>query len=260
MVTLNEQKYPQFERLHILRAEALASLRERAFDVFPLYLRDCGNGVVSGCDFTTTKTLVTLRPGLILHDEFLYFLREPMSVEYAPTEEYVLMKLIFEPPTVTENFLQRGVRITLSANMNLSHDEMEVCRFKLKRGAILRTKYTDFIDMTTEFDTVNFINAPHAAPGGSTLSPAVLKMFASEAKNYALNSEDFSFCLAALSGKILNADQIAFYVERKLKIDLPSIDNQTLYENLCTILQEIKNGGRRELLTSRRRRREIMVE
>ena len=257
---MNEQKYPQFERLHILRAEALASLRERAFDVFPLYLRDCGNGIVSGCDFETTKTLVTLRPGLILHDGFLYFLREPMSVEYAPTEEYALLKLIFEPPTVTENFLLRGVRMILSSDMNLTPDEMEVCRFKLKRGAILRTKYTDFVDMTTEFDTVNFINAPHAAPSGSTLSPAVLQMFASEAKNYALDSEDFSFCLAALSGKILTSEQIAFYVERKLKIELPDRDNQTLYDNLCRILQDIKNGGRRELLTSRRRRREIMVE
>ena len=257
---MNEQKYPQFERLHILRTEALCSLRERAFDVFPLYLRDCSDGIVSGCDFVTTKTLVTLQPGLILHDNFLYFIHEPMSVEYWPTEEYAILKLIFEPPTLTENFLQRDVRITLSAEMSLATNEMELCRFKLKRGAILRTKYTDFFDMATEFDTVNLINAPHAAFGGSTLSPAVVKMFASEARNFALDSQDFSFCLAALSGNILNADQIAFYVERKLKIELPARDNQTLYDKLCTILQDIKNGNRRELVTARRRRREIMVE
>lgn len=257
---MNEQNYPQFERLHILRTEALCSLRERAFEVFPLYLRDCSDGIVSGCDFVTTKKLITLQPGLILHDNFLYFIREPMSVEYWPTEEYAILKLIFEPPTVTENFLQRGVKIALTADMNLSPDEMELCRFKLKRGAILRTKYTDFIDMSTEFDTVNLINAPHAAIGGATLSPAILQMFASEAKNFVLDSQDFNFCLAALSGKTLNVEQITFYVNCKLKIELTARDNRTLYENLCKILQDIKNGGRRELLTARRRRREIMVE
>ncbi|MBR1645961.1 MAG: hypothetical protein IJ685_04195 [Selenomonadaceae bacterium] len=257
---MNEQKYPQFERLHILRAEALCSLRERAFDVFPLYLRDCSDGIVSGCDFVTTKNLVTLQPGLILHENFLYFIQEPMSVEYWPTEEYALLKLIFEPPTLTENFLQRNVRINLSAEMQLAPNEMELCRFKLKRGAILRTKYTDFFDMATEFDTVNLINAPHAAVGGATLAPEILRTFASEAKNFELDSEDFSFCLAALSGKILNVDQIAFYVERRLKIELTARDNQTLYENLCKILSDIKNGNRRELLSPRRRRREIMVE
>ena len=112
-------------------------------------------------------------------------------MKYSPTEEYALMKLIFEPPILTENFLQRNVRIILSADMTLAKNEMELCRFKLKKGAILRTKYTDFFDMATEFDTVNLINAPHSAVGGSTLSPAILRTFALEAKNFALNSEDF---------------------------------------------------------------------
>ena len=81
-----------------------------------------------------------------------------MSVHYVPTEEYILLKLIFEPERKTELFLKREIRIELSADMNLAANEMELCRFKLKKGAILRTKYTDFFDRATEFDTVNTIN------------------------------------------------------------------------------------------------------
>ena len=256
---MNEQKYPQFERLHILRTEALCAVRNCAFETLPLYLSGYGAGIVSGCDFVTTKDLITLNAGLILHDNFLYRITEPMSVHYEPTEEYILLKLIFEPARKTELFLQRDIRIELSADMNLAANEMELCRFKLKRGAILRTKYTDFIDRSTEFDTVNTINAPHSAIGGSTLSPDILRAFASEAKNFSLDAEDFSFCLAALSG-VLNAEQISFYVERRLKIELPDRDNQTLYDKLCLILQDIKSGGRREIFSARRRRKEIMLD
>ena len=258
---MNEQKYPQFERLHILRTEALCSIRDRAFDTLPLFFEDYGNGIISGCRPITTTNLITLGAGVILHNNFLYLIKEPMSVEYSPTEEYMLMKIIFEPELVTENFTQRNVNLILTPNLNLSEFEMEICRFKLKKGAVLRTNYTDFFDRATEFDTVNIINVPYAAKGGSTLNPEILRAFADDAKNFSLDNEDYNFCLAALSGKILNSAQIVFYIERRLKIELPApVTNQTLYENLCLILQEIKSGRRRETFSTRRRRREIMVE
>ncbi len=258
---MNEQKYPQFERLHILRTEALCSIRDRAFDTFPLLFENYGGGIISGCRPITTSNLITLSEGIIFHNNFLYLINAPMNVEYSPTEEYMMMKLIFEPQLETENFVQRNVSMILTPNLNLSENEMEICRFKLKKGAVLRTNYTDFFDRATEFDTVNTINAPYAAVGGSTLSPEILCAFADDAKNFELEFEDYNFCLAALSGNILNSAQIVFYIERRLKIELPAqINNQILYEHLCLILQEIKNGRRREIIGTRRRRREIIVE
>ena len=79
---MNEQKYPQFERLHILRTEALCSIRDRAFDTLPLFFENYGNGIISGCLPITTANLITLSAGVILHNNFLYLIKEPMSVEY----------------------------------------------------------------------------------------------------------------------------------------------------------------------------------
>ena len=258
---MNEQKYPQFERLHILRTEALCSIRDRAFDTLPLLFENYGNGIISGCKLFTTPKLITIGEGIILHDNFLYLIKDPMNVEYSPTENYMLLKIVFLPALETENFTQRNVEIILTPDLNLSEYEMELCRFKLKKGAVLRTNYTDFFDRATEFDTINTVNVPYAAVGGSTISPEIICAFANDAKNFSLETEDFNFCLAALSGKILNVAQIKFYIERRLKIELPApLNNQILYEHLCLILQEIKSGRRREVIGARRRRREIMLE
>lgn len=257
---MNEQNYPQFERLHVLRTAALCSIRDRAFDIFPLFMEHYGDGIISGCNPVTTPDTITLSAGIILYNNFFYLIKEPMSVEYAPTENYMMMKIIFEPELETENFIQRNVSVILTDDMNVASNEMEICRFKLKKGAVLRTTYTDFFDRVTEFDTVNTINVPYAAIGGQTLSPEILRDFAKEAKDFDLTDEDFRFCFAALNGRRISAEQISFYIERRLKIALTAPTNQTLYENLCLILREIKSGGRREILGQRRRRREIMVE
>ena len=257
---MNEQKYPQFERLHILRTEALCSIRDRAFDTFPLFMENYGDGIISGCRPITTSNTITLSTGIILYNKFFYLIKEPMSVEYSPTEEYMMMKIIFEPELETENFTQRNVNLTLSHDMEISSNEMEICRFKLKKGAVLRTTYTDFFDRVTEFDTVNTVNVPYAAIGGHTLSPEVLIDFATEARNFELSVEDFQFCLEALSGRRISSAQISLYIEHRLKIILISPTNQILYDNLCKILSEIKNGRKREIISTRQRRREIMLD
>lgn len=257
---MNEQKYPQFERLHILRTEALCSLRDRAFNVFPLFMENFSDGIISGCRMLTTPTRITLNQGMILHNGFVYLIQETMSLEYAPTENYMMMKLIFTPPLETENFTQRNVNLILTDNMTLTDNEMEICRFKLKRGAVLRTRYTDFFDRATEFDTVNIINTPYAAVGGSTLAPEILRDFATEAKDFSLDAMDFNFCLTALNGAVMNVAQISFYVEHRLKIKLRETTNQILYDNLRQILSEIKDGNRREIVGTRRRRKEIMLD
>lgn len=257
---MNEQKYPQLEKLHILRTETLVSMRDRAFDTFSLYLENFGNGIVSGCRPVTTKDSITLSAGVILYNKFLYLIQEPMSVDYSPTDELEIMKIIFVPEIMTENFIQRGVKLELTHDLDLADNEMELCRFKLKKGAILRTNYTDFFDRATEFDTINTVNVLQAAPNGTTILPEITKHFAESASKYDLEPEDFTFCLAALSGEIISADQIAFYIERRLKINLPDKKNQTLYDNLCLILQDIQGGRLREIIGGRNRRREIIVE
>ena len=257
---MNEQKYPLLEELHVLRTSALCSIRDRAFDSLPLYYEDYSEGIVSGCRLRTNQDTITIQPGIVRHGGFMYFLREPMGVSYRPTDEYRMLKLKFGMPEESENFQIRDLHLNLTDNMELQADEMELCRFKLKAGAVLRTKYVDLFDYETEFDTVNFINSPYAAIGRSTLHPAILAAFAREAIQCELEPLDQAFCMAALQKISLSYDQISFYLMHRLKREQEDWDNLGLYRGLCMALQEIQGGGSRGIHRARRGRREVLVD
>ena len=256
---MNEQKYPQLERLHILRTEALCSIRDRAFETLPLYLNSYSDGIVSGCQLITNRDSITLREGIIRHDNFLYLITEPMSIAYEPTNELMLLKIIFNPPLETENFIERGVELELSTNVEISDSEMELCRFKLKKGAVLRFKYTDFFDRATEFDTINIISCPYSSIGASTISPDITTAFALACVDYELDPIDYQFCLAALSGTIMTAEQLKFYISHRLNIESENWSNAQIYDYLCLILEDITEGSKRIIKGANRRRREVFI-
>ena len=160
----------------------------------------------------------------------------------------------------SENFLLRSVRLEISDDMSLKGDEMELCRFKLKSGAVLRTKYVDFFDRVTEFDTVNAISCPYAAVGRSTLLPEIVAAFARDAMGYRLEPLDQAFCLAALQHVSISYDQISFYLQHRLQTEPQEWDNMGLYNGLCMALREIQGGSQREIRNTRRGRREVLVD
>ncbi|MBR2216544.1 MAG: hypothetical protein IJ849_12435 [Selenomonadaceae bacterium] len=257
---MNEQRYPLLEDLHVLRTAALTSIRDRAFDALPLYYAEYSDGIVSGCGISINRDSLTVEPGIVRHGGFMYFLRQPMPLTYAPTEEYMILKLRFGMPQETESFLERSLRLVLSPDMDVHPDEMELARFKLKSGAILRTKYTDFFDRVTEFNTVNVIHSPYAAIGRSTLHPEVVAAFAKEAAAYQLEPLDEAFCLAALQNLPVAYEQVAFYLRRRLKQDTAEFDNEGLYQGLCQVLREVQTGGRIAMGRAHRARREVYVD
>ena len=257
---MNEQNYPLLEDLHVLRTATLVSIRDRAFDSLPLYYENYSDGIVSGCRLKTSRDTISLLPGIVRYGGFMYFLREVMQVRYMPTEEYCLLKLKFSMPEDSENFRKRCVTMELSPDMIVKDDEIELARFKLKAGSVLRTKYVDFFDRVTEFDTINSVYCPYAAIGRSTVAPEIVSSFAKEASAYNLEPLDLTFCLAALSKMPLSYEQISFYLQQKLSVPGEDWDNMGLYNGLCTVLRQIQNGGEREIRRMNNRRREVFVD
>lgn len=256
----NQQRIPKFEALHILRQSMLCDVRDRAFDTLPLLYQDYSDGIISGCRMMTTKETITVQPGLIKHAGFIYYLQEPMTIAYRPTDEYAILKLRFAAPTEQQGAMVYELDLDLTNDLTLTPDEMELCRFKLKRGSILRVNYVDFFDRTTEFDTVNNIYAPYAAVGKSTLSPDITQAFAREASKFTLTEFDRQFCLTALTGQPMSAEAIGFYICQRLQQEEQEWDNASLFDGLTRVLDEIRPAGLRECRRERRRRREVLVD
>ncbi len=258
---MNGQIFPLFEQAHVLRTTMLTALRDYAYEYGRLIHEDYSDGIVSGCHITTTRDTITLNRGVIRYLGHLYLITEPLSLTYAPTDEWMIFKLEFKDEARKNGYIYREVEIAFSNNLHLVHAEIELCRFKLQAGASLRINYVDFADRNTEFDTVNMIYAPFAAREKSSISPDITYAFAKEAMTFTLDSVDTAFCLQALNAKeAMNREVILLYIATKLKKAFAEYDNLEIFEALRAILQNIKNGGERELLRGYRQRRQVIVD
>ena len=258
---MNGQVFPLFENAHVLRTAMLTALRDYAYEYGRLVHEDYSDGIVSGCNITTTVDTITLNRGVIRYMGNLYLITEPLSLAYYPTDNWTVFKLEFKDEARKDGYIYREVETALSGNLELGKEEMEMCRFKLQAGARLRMKYVDFADRNTEFDTVNTICAPFAALGASSLSPDITRAFAREAAVYALDPADTTFCLQALNAKeALNREAILLYTATRLKKTFTDCSNQEIFEALLTVLNQIKGNGERELSRVARQRRQVIVD
>ena len=259
---MNEQNYPRFEQMHVLRTEALISLRDRAYDLLPYYLEDFSDGIVNGCRIEVSKDVLTVGRGVVKYNGFWYLIKKPMSIEYQPTEEYAVLRFKFLMPEEGETTTRYQVGMTLTPELESAPDEIELGRFKLKAGAILRTKYVDFNDRMTEFNTLHEIYRPQAARGDSTIPAEITMAFAKEAMAYELeNPLDIAFCQEALRGAPICRDQLKFYLYRRLKLEESEEWNPLqVYNWLVEALGLIEQGGDRDVSRVRRKRREVLVD
>ena len=69
------------------------------------------------------------------------------------------MKAEFSEDETNLDYKAYRVRFFLDEEMELGENQIEMCRFYLREGSVLRDSYKNFADMSTEYDTVNLICA-----------------------------------------------------------------------------------------------------
>jgi len=258
---MNGQVFPLFEYAHILRTPMLTELRDYAFEYGRLMSEGFSDGIVSGCAITTTADTITLNRGVIRYGGQMYLMVEPITLTYQSTDIWAVFKLEFKDESRQGGYIYRAVEATISGNLELRREEMELCRFKLQRGAHLRMRYVDFADRNTEFDTVNSIYAPYSAYEKNSISPEITRAFAREALTWQAQPLDEMFILQALNAKTaLNRETILYYIAARLKKPFADCDNLEIFRALQTILQTLQSGDERELTREVRRQRHIIVD
>ncbi len=125
----------------------------------------------------------------------------------------------------------------------MGENQMEMCRFYLREGSVLRDSYKNFADMSTEYDTINLICATVAGIGEKTLHPLVVKQFGEEiwnAKEKETFDLAFSYMIASSKGKI-ERQAIIRYLQGKgrkeSEKDLSAWDNNMIYAEMERILR-----------------------
>lgn len=255
--------FPLFGRNRIMKKEYLWSLRDYSFGFMKVQYDEYSDGILSGCSLSVQGNQIIIGPGMAKKDDFVYLFPIAQNVSYCPTEVYTSLKLRLMKKPVSLDYIDYVTEPFLDEDLELKKNELELCRFKLKKGFELRDQYKDFYDIETEFDTVNLVRSSWAGLGGPTLAPSITRYFAREAlKCRPEQAKDIQFAALCLERetavpRILIEDYIRYKLEL---LDEDPLDNGTLFEHLDMILDNLRHGTERRPDRKMRRKRQIMVD
>ncbi|NRT73841.1 hypothetical protein [Clostridium beijerinckii] len=241
-----QNNYPLFNSGRLLKIEMLEELRNFPRGFFDARIKGYSNGIICGCEIEVSDNYIRILEGIIKYQDVIYLLKEDIKVEYTCNNKLMLLKIKFLPEIQDSDFKMNSTEVYLDEKLDIKENEIEICRFKLRAGAKLRTDHTDFIDLSTEYDTVNTIYAPYAAYGNSSLSPEILRRFGRELLECNLSEAwDISFAMMCVQSKdAIQKEIIISYLVNKLDIEVKDYNNEDLYLYLLEVLRSAKDGAK----------------
>lgn len=246
-----ENRYPLFAGGRILKKESLWDLRDYAYGGMLLYYMDYTNGIVKGCDIHVEDHHLVVGRGMLKYKDFLYLLQEEVRVPFIAENRLVVLKAVFAVKKNHPDYQSYQVTFLLDQDTERQENQIELCRFHLREGSVLRDTYRDFADLQTRYDTVNLINATVAGRGRERLHPVVLLWFAEEMQERTgKDAADRALCYEILNhtGELERAVVLA-YLEDKGAMGMAEMrgwDNGKIVGELEGILLEGKTTPGRE--------------
>lgn len=257
-----ENKYPLFNGGRLLKIEMLEELRDFPREFFNITLKEYSDGIISGCDIDVTDNYINIKKGIIKHQDTLYILKEEEKIPYECNNKLMILKVKFLPSVEKADFRTNFTEINLNEDFTSGNNEVEICRFKLRMGAKLRVNHIDFNDLSTEYDTVNVINAPYSAYGESSLNPEILRRFGRELLECNVNDAwDIAFGMTCVQSKeTIQKEIIIRYLVNKLNIQIKNYSNEEMYDYLLDILNSAKNGQANNKHAGNGRFKKILID
>ena len=254
-------KMPKFTAGRVLKSDMLVSLRDYPRDYIAILYSGYSDGVIAGCNIIVNSDVLVVTPGMVRYKEQFYILNQNTTVPYTTNGQDTMIKIRFAKEKESEDYVLAQGNIISESGYKIGENELELCRFKLKPGARLRDEYQDFTDFATEYDTVNRINVPVAAPEQSTLPPFITRRFAQEAfEGRPVHPFDYTFISQCAQGEPVSRLLITAYTSARLGIVAKDSSNQDIHRQLEKILEDIRLG--KDMATAARRNggRKILVD
>ncbi|MGZ0042449.1 DNA and RNA helicase [Paenibacillus ottowii] len=234
---------PKFEKGRILKTEMLENLRDYPRSFLDIRYQDYSDGIITGMNVTVGEHTLTVGRGIVKHNDKLYLLEQEHEVPYAATGRLSVLKIKFQKEQSTTDFQSYLGEIVIEEEQ-ANQSELELGRYKLKEGALLRSDYVDFADLATEFNTFNLIEVPHAGTTGPTLSPFMFKMFARELISRGTSDPfDLAFTMLCLNQGFIEREAVLHYLSSRSGASYRDYGSNKLHQVMARVLEE--KGGRR---------------
>ncbi|MCM1560832.1 MAG: hypothetical protein NC123_15025 [Butyrivibrio sp.] len=256
-----ENQYPLFAGGRILKKEALWDLRDYVYGSMQLYYMDYTDGIVRGCDIHVEGGHLVIGKGILKYGDFLYLVQEEVRIPFEAENRLVALKAAFSVKRDHPDYLSYQVAFLLDQDIERQENQIELCRFHLREGSVLRDTYRDFTDLNTKYDTINLLYATVAGRSKERLHPKVLLKYAQELQiNNAKAIEDIAFCYHIFQNKgEVERNVVEAYLQDKWGDEIAKaeeiLENGMCFERLEALLKErVDNRDRGQ------RQRVIFVE
>lgn len=226
-----ENRYPLFTGGRILKKEALWDLRNYAYKSWQIHYGDYTDGIIKGCKVRVEGSDLVIGRGVLKYQDFIYVLEEETKVPFAAENRLTVLKAAFGKVEDNTDYLTYAVDYFLDSDPVCQENQIELCRFHLREGSVLRDTYKDFSDLNTEYDTINLLYATMAGRSAGRMNPEILLRYAQELQESdAKGIEDIAFCYHVLQNEgEVEKKVIEAYLRHKWKGEV--LEDKGMWEN-----------------------------
>lgn len=235
---------PVFAKGVVFKAKMLAAVSEYSREMFRILYEDYSDGILTGSRISVVNgTTICISKGIIKFRDVIYHMSEDYSIDAHPESDIQYLKLRFwETETLLDEEKEES-EFVLDSKPASEENELELCRFILNAGAVLRTAYTDLGDYVTVHNTINTLETKYSAIGEPTFNPMFLLDFGRRMWEYKLtNADDIVFVTECMKEENLKRELIERYISKRLNESRISYTNQEIYRKLIEISDIAKRG------------------
>lgn len=240
---------PIFRSHTVLKATTLSEGIKVSTTLIEQIYKEYSDGIIAGVELKIEGNDLVIQPGVIKYNQCLYVLEEEERIPYQADGVTSFLRIQFYEKQEREDRVIWNSEIYLTKEIEARTNDMELCRFVLKEGAVLRQDYKDFHDLNTMHNTLNQIEVRYAGKGEPTISPVLTQIYGDTLEK--LGSQDpldMVFMMECFRGNPVARKIIKTYIQKKLShIEKKEMTNQEIYQNLKKILEQIRQtGGQRK--------------
>lgn len=228
------EKYPKFERDTILKAEMLENLKDFPRDIVDLLYHSYSDGIIVGGEIEIKEgRTIMVQPGILKFRKHIYYQKNTAEIICEPNGMEQILVVCFNNREEHISDVVYATEYVLKQDGEVAENEMELCRFILKAGAVLRKNYQNLQDMATVHNTINIVNVQFAARKEASLSPEITTRFAEEMLKCRLtDAMDLSFVMQCAQGNVMPK----MLIEQYVKYRMPNAERGNLSHKQLTYL------------------------